>query len=73
MSVHNYSFLFFFLFYDETRAAALPLFYNAKCYCHDKRLFLCQKDVAEMLMFSMKGHASMAANGNIADPVFVFF
>lgn len=26
-----------------------------------------------MLMFSMKGHASMAANGNIADPVFVFF
>lgn len=43
-----------FLFYDGKRAAAPPLFYNAKCYCHDKRLFLCQKDVAEMLMFSIK-------------------
>lgn len=61
-----------FLFYDGERAAAPPLFYNAKCYCHDKRLFLCQKDVAEMPMFSIKGHTTMAANESIADPVFFF-
>lgn len=57
----------------EKRAAAPPLFYNAKCYCRDKRLFLCQKDVAELLMFSIKGHATMAATESIADPVFFFF
>lgn len=62
-----------FLFYDGKRAAAPPLFYNAKCYCHDKRLFLCQEDVAEMLMFSINGCATMAANESIADPLFCFF
>lgn len=46
------------------------LFYTAKCYCHYKRLFWCQKDVAEM--FSIKAHAAMAANESIVDaPVFI--
>lgn len=62
-----------FFFSDGERAAALPLFHNAECYCHGKRLFLCQKDVAEMLMFSIKGHATMAANRSIAEPFFMFF
>lgn len=44
------------------------LFYNAKCYCHYERLFLCQKDVA--VMFSIKGHVTMAANERIVDPFF---
>lgn len=71
MSVHRIILFFSFKkkkkITTEKELKLRPLFYNAKCYCRYERLFLCQKDV-KMLMFLIKGHATMAANKNITDP-----
>lgn len=83
VSAQNYYDSFFFVFaflkiYNGKKRAAAPppTFIMQKCYCHYKRLFLCQKDVAEM--FSIKGHYTVAANESIVDPpvflnMFFFF
>lgn len=64
MSVHRmFVFVFCFYFIMEKKSYSSALFYNAKCYCHYERLFLCQKDVAEMFSILKKKRKKRPCDG----------